>query len=114
MMMWDGGPMSDNAEGPPPARVPFEQPVDRIPSPEDQEHIRHLVEWADLIHQQAHQPWGVMWLVLQQSVKGLRPLLEWAEHAQVDSRYRYRVDKPMDAEEELKKLGDTIPDDWKL
>lgn len=93
-------------------RVPFEQPVDRIPAPPDVARCKQVVEWADLIHRQAHDPWGISWAAMRASLQGMGPLVEWAEQATyIDHRYRYRVDAPMD-ESELDKLGDTIPEDW--
>ena len=51
-------------------RVPFEQPVDRIPAPPDVARCKQVVEWADLIHRQAHDPWGISWAAMRASRRG--------------------------------------------
>jgi len=117
-MRWDSGFMSESTDDPeewavpPSKRVPVENAPDRIPPPEEQARVRQLIDWADLIHQQAHDPWGISWAAVRTSLMALQSLFAWAEQAQIHPGYRTRIDAPMNAEELLGKLGDTLPDGW--
>lgn len=93
--------------------VPIEQSTDRIPSQEDQDKIMGILKWADLIHAQAHSPWGIPWVTLHIATLAMGMEAEWANDAnsRISRRYRARIDTPMD-EAELNQMGDHLPEGW--
>lgn len=109
-----GDPMSEEDVPRDPSKdIPIEQSVDRIPSLEDQEKIKSIIKWADLIHEQAHSPWGINWQMLHVAVIAMGVEAEWAREAEqrIHYLYRLRIDAPMD-ETELKGMSDHFPEDW--
>jgi len=109
-----GRSMEDHpASGDKDKSVPIEQNTDRIPSQEDQDKIMNILKWADLIHEQAHSPWGIPWVTLHIATVAMGVEAEWANDAaqRIHRGYRARIETPMD-ETELDQMGDHLPEGW--
>ena len=94
-----------------PVRIPLEPGVDRIAPIDDQNKIKNVLDWADLLHKQAHSPWGVNWQTVYTAVIAMGAMRECADECSINPRYRMRIDAPM-SESELEGMSDTFPEYW--
>jgi hypothetical protein len=91
-------------------RPPLEARPERIPSPQDLEKIKALFQWIDYIHEEVRTPWGIPWIEIQILLASLGQIIDWARSdPPIDSRYRYRIDAPMNPHPEV---PDNIPEEW--
>lgn len=99
------------SEKEPDERPRVEQPLEYLPSPDDLAKIKSFYNWIDGMHDRVRGSWGSSWVEIQLMVASATDLLDWvASNPDINPRYRYRIDAPMDPDTEV---PDHLPDDWR-
>lgn len=95
---------------PPPAGPPHEYNTDHIPAPEQVQKVREFFQWIDTMHKGVRKPGGMAWIEMQLLLVSLTKWMDWAQsEPNIDGRYRYRIDTPMDPDAQA---PDHLPEDW--
>lgn len=98
------------SEHPLPPKPPSEVRPQFLPEPEEIEEVKDFFRWVDDMHALVRRPGGISWVEIQLMASSMGKWMDWATRADIDIRYRYRIDAPMSPHPTV---PDHIPDDWK-